>query len=86
MNARIVAVWAYVVTETNGDEGVPAIHTPDGWIMPLMGGDLDRMRSLRPVAQNMANALNKPLELCVFREREFIELVTPVVTSPLKES
>ena len=81
MSKRIDTLYAYICVEDDGGEGVPGITTPDGWMMPLMGGDPDRMHSLRHAAQAAANMTGRPVHLCVFRGREEVAVIQPMVES-----
>jgi hypothetical protein len=72
---RIVAeLWAWVVTEPDGGEGVPAIRTGEGWL-PAMGGDRARIESLRDLI--VATTAGMPLKLVRFTGAEVVEVVRP---------
>jgi len=74
---RIEGLWAWLYIDDDGSEGVPAIRTPDGWLMPLMGGDEARMRSMQYAAQEIANSTGRPVELCVFLQRQHVATADP---------
>ncbi len=81
---RINELWAYVAEDTGpDDEGVvtaPARlpgpfhqHVP----MPLMGGDPERMASMRVAAQEIADGIGKPVKLLMFSVRHEVETLVP---------
>jgi hypothetical protein len=66
-------LYAWVVTEADGGEGVPAIGPHgDGLIMPLVGSDLDRIESLRAWAMQALGICLK-LQLVEFSARRVLE-------------
>ena len=74
---RITEMFAFVVEDSGpDDEGVPAIETPRG-VLPLMGADTQRMMSLKPFVQHLANQMNKPVRLLKFTTMEEVEVLTP---------
>lgn len=64
----IEEIIAFVVTEPNGDEGIPAFGPVNGMMMPLVGADEDRIKSLQPKAEEIAEAAGLPLKLVKFRK------------------
>jgi hypothetical protein len=72
---RIEQMYAFVVVDDDGTEGIPAFRGPGGLAMPMVGADLERVESLRPMAKAMAKELGKPLELLVFTGRESVEVI-----------
>ncbi len=74
---RIDKLYAFIVEDSGPeDEGVPGFNADGQWF-PLMGADLGRIDSLRPVAQAVANTIGKPMRLCVFKGRELVEVIEP---------
>lgn len=72
---RIESMFAFVVEDTGpDDEGVIGIQTPEGW-MPLVGADMARVDSLRPIAEAFAHKLGKPVKLLRFGTREELEVI-----------
>lgn len=51
---RIDEIYAFVAKHPNGDEGVMAFLATTGVYMPMVAADVDRVRSLVPVARNIA--------------------------------
>lgn len=70
---KIEVIYAWVTTEPSGGEGIPAIATETGAIMPLVGADLDRIESFRYVAENMRKHTGYPVRLVRFSNREDLE-------------
>lgn len=62
---KIEYVFCFVATDENGDEGVPAIEL-NGTMMPLMGSDLARLNSLKPIAREMQKRSGKHFRLYRF--------------------
>ena len=69
---RITEMWAWVCTEADGDEGIPAFNTPSG-PMPMIGADEARIRSLEPKARAVASELGLPVRLMRFHNAETVE-------------
>ena len=74
---RIEQMFAYVVEDDDGYEGVPAYADHRGLPMPLMGADMNMAEKLRPVAQACADGLNKSVRLIRFSERHEVEALLP---------
>lgn len=75
---RIDTMYAYICTDLDGSEGVPALNpNKDGVVMPLMGAGMDRMLSLRPYAVHIAKTMGRKVTLCKFTTREEVEVFEP---------
>lgn len=74
---RIDSLFAFVVVDDDGSEGVPAFPGPGGVLMPMMGADLARMDLLEPMAQLLATTLNKQVTLCRFLTRDELKVIDP---------
>ena len=59
------------VTEDSGpdDEGIVGCHTRSGW-MPLVGADMARVESLKPIARRITEATGQRIKLLHFTQRE----------------
>jgi hypothetical protein len=77
---RIERMYAFVVVDDDGTEGIPSILAPDGMAMPLVGADVRRVDQLRPLAQAMAISIGKPIELVLFSDRMSIDVLSPDTT------
>lgn len=71
----ITEMWAWVCTEPDGDEGIPAFNSAMGR-MPLVGADEARIRSLEPLARSVAHDLGLPVKLLKFSSMEIIETLS----------
>lgn len=72
---KIEHMWAYLsVDPTDGNEGVIGMTTPAGW-MPFVCADMDRVKSLRPFAEEIAKYRKMTVRLAKFTVREDVEVV-----------
>jgi hypothetical protein len=76
----ITELWAWVSTEPDGGEGIVAASLPDPdtgepIVMPLVGGDRERIESpfMRRVATATRIHTGRPVRLVRFTTREVIE-------------
>lgn len=76
MSDKITELFAFICTDENGDDGIPAMHLM-GIAMPLVGADLKRVESLRVHGQQAANNTQRPVRIAVFRSMEIIETLEP---------
>ncbi len=79
---RIDKLWAFIAPDTGPeDEGLVTAMASDPLIgnfpMPLIGGDMDRLESTRPVAQKIANASGVTIKLVTFSVRTEVEEIVP---------
>ena len=75
---KIEEMFAFVaVDEGPEDEGIVAVSI-GGSMMPLVGGDMARMDSLRPLAKETAIQTGKNILLLHFTSREELEVITPL--------
>lgn len=74
---RIDKLFAFVVIDDDGTEGIPAFLAPGGTAMPMVGADLARVDSLRPIAQKFARESDKTVRLYVFDNRAEVEVIQP---------
>lgn len=77
---KITELWAWICTEADGGEGVPAMAGRGGGAWPMVGADAERMRSLRPTAVSIAEELGLPVKLVRFHQQEVIETLEPATT------
>jgi hypothetical protein len=69
----ITELYAWVATEPDGSEGIVVVTLVGGMIMPLVGGDQDRMQSLRGHAEAARRNTGFPIRLVRFGHREVLE-------------
>jgi len=80
---RIEQMYAYVVVDEDGTEGVPAFAGPRGEPIPMVGADWKRAEALRPMAEALATMMDKPVTLCRFEVRTEVETIEPrAATTP----
>lgn len=77
---KIEVMYAYIAHE-KGDpdkEGLTAfLPSPSGQWMPMVGADEERMASLKPMAQELANATGQRITLVKFSDRTELETIDP---------
>jgi len=74
MNKTITEITAWICTETDGTEGIPAVLTSGIW-MPLIGADAERIEALRQHAVDVAKKQGVKLKLVRFSNMEVIEVL-----------
>jgi hypothetical protein len=75
---RIEQMYAFVMVDpADNTEGIPAVQGPGGLAMPLVGADMARVDSLRPIAVEMAAAAGAKITLCRFEVRTELETFGP---------
>jgi hypothetical protein len=78
---NIETIFAFVLRDDDGTEGIPATLVGP-MQMPLVGADMDRVASLEPIAQQLANASGKTIELVQFTTREHLKTIEPNRSNP----
>ncbi len=67
---RIEEMYAFVAEESGpDDEGVVAMNLGN-IMLPLVGADMDRMNSLKPMAKGISVKIGKRVKLLRFTQRE----------------
>lgn len=74
---KIDKLYAWIATEADGGEGVISHTFPDFGTLPLIGADMERMESIRPLAQAIATRMRLTVKLKVFGTGVVIDEVTP---------
>lgn len=72
----IKLLYAFIAIDEDGDEGVCAMLTPEGWV-PMVGSDMERIDSLRPVAAEIAKRSGKIVHLRRFSSMEIVNVIHP---------
>ncbi len=72
---KITELYAWVCMEPDGGHGIPAIESPDGSgaKLPMIGADLERIRSLKPYAMEVHAVYGYPVRLMRFHGLEVLE-------------
>jgi hypothetical protein len=65
---RIEKIWAYIAVDSNGNEGICGFIS-NGRVVPMIGADEDRIKSLEPLAQELAKSTGCPIKLVSFSNR-----------------
>ena len=71
---RITEMFAFILLDDDNTEGIPAFNAK-GIAMPLVGADMARVDSLRPIAQQLAKDMHKKITLAKFSVREDLEVL-----------
>lgn len=76
----VTRVHAWIVVDDDGTEGIPMVELPGYGPVPMYCGDTPgSIRVLDMAAQNVANALNKPVKHFVFSGRVLDKEIHPLV-------
>lgn len=73
---RINLMYAFIAIGEDGDEGVCAMYTPEGWV-PMVGSDMTRVDQLRPIAAEIAKRTGKMVHLRRFAQMEIVNVIHP---------
>ncbi|KKL12546.1 hypothetical protein LCGC14_2534710, partial [marine sediment metagenome] len=76
MPKKIIELYAFIATDNNGDEGITAMLVGNKWL-PMVGADMDRIESLRPVAEKIAGIHGQKIIIAKFTNRVHIEDIVP---------
>lgn len=71
-NGRFLSIdtlYAFVNKDKDGNEGILGVKTADGW-MPLIGADMDRVNSLKPIADETSKSAGVDYEIRTFIREE----------------
>lgn len=78
---RIESLWAYLSVDVDGNEGVIAAPIgPGGGMMPLIGADEVRVKSLLPMAEHIVKLTGRHARLVRFSVREDIREIGRTVS------
>ncbi len=55
---RITELYAFISKDRDGNEGVMGIAKANGMLIPLIGADIERVESLKPIADEAIKASN----------------------------
>jgi len=71
---KIEEIYAYICEEEPGEEGLIAERIMGTWI-PFVGADMERMESLREMAELIAKGSGKKVTLVKFSTRTEMEII-----------
>lgn len=75
---KVSELFAFVAEEKDADdEGIVGMLLPTGMWMPLVGADMARVDSLRPIAKHIAKTSGQKIKLLRFSVREELETILP---------
>lgn len=75
---KIVEIFAFVVEDDNGEEGIPAYKSKSGIVFPLLTGDSALVLSLEEMAQLLSNQIGRSLKMLRFSTREEVKEIRPL--------
>ena len=75
MELKIEELYAFIATDENGQEGICAFQIESGLWMPMVGADLKRVDSLRPIAKAIHKATGRQIAVCKFTNRQHLEMI-----------
>jgi hypothetical protein len=64
---KIEEMFAFAAEDVDGDEGIMALRTPANVWVPLVGSDMARVDSLRPIADAISRATGIKYKLLHFK-------------------
>lgn len=74
----IEKIYAYVSIDNDGNEGIPAIKIGND-ILPLVGADLDRMKSFKEYIFKLVESTGRSARLVEFSHRKIIEEIGCII-------
>jgi hypothetical protein len=73
---KIESIYAFLSVDEFG-EGVMGATLPNGVFMPLVGADIERINSLKPIVLEAVKDTKKTVRLVKFTTREELEIIEP---------
>ena len=73
---KIETLYAYLSENSPDDEGLVGMKVGDTWVA-MVGADMQRMESLKDIAQDMARATGKKIILAKFSTKTVLETIEP---------
>jgi hypothetical protein len=74
---RIEQMFAFICEEQGSDDEGVVGASFGSQVLPLVGADMERVESLKPLAQSVADKLRKKIKIVVFSKREEVGLIEP---------
>jgi hypothetical protein len=69
---KINQLFAFILIDADGTEGVPGYLDVDGFLKPMMGADMARVDSLKHLAETAPMFRGKRITIVRFGDREII--------------
>lgn len=63
---KVTELFAFVAEEKPGDEGIMGILVGGNWT-PMIGADMNRIHSLKPIADQISKEAGTPYKLLHFK-------------------
>lgn len=76
MPYKIEKLYAWVTTDDDGDDALPAVRTDMGFL-PMIGSDKEMIESLRQTAMTTMAWNGRPIRLVEFGTMKVIEVHSP---------
>lgn len=64
---KITEMFAFTMDDGKGNEGIMGISAADGSWLPLVGADMARVNSLRPLADDISKHIKRKYRIMHFR-------------------
>jgi len=74
---RLNILYAFTVTTSDGREAIASFEQPDGSMLPMASFSEEKVEEFKPIAQAIADALERPVNLIKFEKRTEVEKITP---------
>lgn len=78
---KIEKMYAFVAKSEDGDEGILALKSNNGWL-PMVGADFKRIESLLPIAEELTKASGIEFKILQFDNR--IDVTEQFKKEPIK--
>jgi len=73
MAERVERVYAWLMTDAEGNESVPAVAFPDGTVGPLIGTQRASLEIYRDIAREIQRHSGHPVRFVCFESRVDLE-------------
>jgi len=66
---KITELFAFITKDDEGNEGIMGVLMSDDKWLPLIGADIDRVKSLIPLADNIKKTTGRDYEIRYFTQK-----------------
>lgn len=73
----LTTLYAFTVTGPDGREMIASFQEPDGTVLAMVTFSKEKVEAFKPVAQTIADGINRPVNLVKFEKRTEVEKITP---------
>lgn len=74
MSLKIDNIYAFICTDKDGNEGIIG-HRVGGTMMPFVMADVERIKQLRPIAEEISKEYKTKITLSKFSVRTDLEVI-----------